>query len=542
MKRNLPAVAALRGFVGCLGLLCVVCSGSLAVGADWPQWGGRDDRNAVSQEKLLPESFVPGERGSQGGGIRMETTQNVKWVARLGGTAYGNPTVADGRAFVGADDQTLDGDPRLKRPNGGIVKCFEEATGKLLWQLVVPPRGNVPKEWHFGYQKLGVCSSPTVEGDRVYVVTPGDEVLCLDVRGQANGNDGPFLDEGRYMVRPGDPPVELTPTDGDIIWRYDILDELKVIPHDVASCSIVVHGDFLYLSTSNGVNHAHDRPMAPDAPAIIALNKRTGRLAAFENEGISKRMFHTQWSSPSLGKVGDKTLVFFGGTDGFCYAFEALDRMPAQPAALKKAWSYDCNPGEYRYRDGKPINYLLGDKSKKGSPNKGDGNYVGPSEVIATPVFYRNRVYVAIGQDPLHGRGKGLLHCIDATQSGDISRTGCIWKYDGLDRTIGNATIADGLVYIADFGGRLHCLDAETGKPYWVHETNSETWGTPLVADGKVYLGTQKALYVMAAGKEAKLLSRINLGSPIYSTPIAVNGVLYVASQRLLWAVQQGRK
>ena len=91
-------------------------------------------------------------------------------------------------------------------------------------------------------------------------------------------------------------------------------------------------------------------------------------------------------------------------------------------------------------------------------------------------------------------------------------------------------TIADGLAYISDIAGRLHCLDAETGKPYWVYETGAETWGSPLAADGKIYLGTQKALYVFAAGKEAKQLSRITLGSPVYTTPIAVNGVLFVAS------------
>jgi outer membrane protein assembly factor BamB len=525
-----------------LACLCAMWCAAATMGADWPQWGGHDDRNAVSQEKGLPESFVPGEKDPQGGGIKMATTQNVKWAARLGGGAYGNPTVAAGRVFVGTDDQTLENDQRLKRVKGGLVKCFDEATGKLLWQLATPPRINMPKEYHYGQQQLGVCSSPTVDGDRVYVVTPADEVLCLDVRGQANGNDGPFLDEGKYMVKAGDPPVAVAPADGDIIWRYSIIDELKVIPHDVAACSILVHGDFLYLSTSNGVDHAHEKALAPNAPAIIVLNKKTGQLAAFENEGISKRMWHTQWSPPSLGKVGDKTLVFFGGTDGFCYAFEALKVMPAKPVAMTKVWSYDCNPPEYRLTDGKPKHYMSGDKRRKDSPNKNDGAFVGPSEVIATPVFYKNRIYVAIGQDPLHGRGKGLLHCIDATKTGDITQTGRIWTYDGLDRTISNATIAAGLLYIPDIVGRLHCLDADTGKCYWVYETNAETWGTPLAADGRVYLGTQKAFFVFAAGKEAKFVSRIPLGAPSYCTPIAANGVLYVASHRYLWAVQQQKK
>ena len=59
------------------------------------------------------------------------------------------------------------------------------------------------------------------------------------------------------------------------------------------------------------------------------------------------------------------------------------------------------------------------------------------------------------------------------------------------------------------------------------------------MADGKLYFGTKKNFFIMAAGKQPQLLSKIALGSPVYSTPIAANGVLYVASQQYLWAVQK---
>jgi outer membrane protein assembly factor BamB len=61
------------------------------------------------------------------------------------------------------------------------------------------------------------------------------------------------------------------------------------------------------------------------------------------------------------------------------------------------------------------------------------------------------------------------------------------------------------------------------------------------VADGKVYLGTEKGdLWVLAAGKECKVLSRIRMGCPVYATPIVADGVLYIASQKRLYAVQAG--
>ena len=62
---------------------------------------------------------------------------------------------------------------------------------------------------------------------------------------------------------------------------------------------------------------------------------------------------------------------------------------------MKKVWWVDCNPPEYKKnKDGKPIKYPAAE---------------GPSEINATPVFYKNRVYVAIGQDPEHGEGVGHL-------------------------------------------------------------------------------------------------------------------------------------
>jgi outer membrane protein assembly factor BamB len=131
-----------------------------------------------------------------------------------------------------------------------------------------------------------------------------------------------------------------------------------------------------------------------------------------------------------------------------------------------------------------------------------------------------------------------MFHCIDATKTGDITKTGCLWTYDGMDRTLATAVVADGLVYVPDVAGRLHCLDAETGKPYWVFETKAETWGGPLVADGKLYFGNQKEFFILAAGRQLKILSRIRLGSAAFGTPIVANSVVYVTSQQYLWAIK----
>jgi outer membrane protein assembly factor BamB len=494
----------------------------------------------VAYEKGLPDFFVPGEKKTNGSGIDLATTRNVKWVARLGSQTYGNPTVANGRVFVGTNDFAI-ADPKYQSTRGGMVECFDEATGKLLWKLVIPRKETKDPNFNFDNLDLGVCSSPTVDGDRLYLVTNRCEVICLDVRGMANGNNGPVTDEGRYTAGLGKPAVTPGANDGDIVWRYDMIEKLPVWPQDAANCSILVHGDFLYVCTSNGVDRSHDRLPFPLSPSLIVLDKKTGRLVAKDDEKIGTRTFHGHWSNPSLGRVGGKDLVFFGGGDGVCYAFEPLDKMPAGVVPLKKVWSFDCNPPHYRFKDGKPIPYRAGDyRQHRGNNN--DGKFIGPSEIIATPVFYKNRVYVAIGQDPWHGRGRGMLSCIDATKTGDVTKTGKVWTYDKIGRSLSSVSIADGLLYVAETFGPLHCLDAETGRCYWTHDTKAEIWGSSLVADGKVYLGTQKSFWVFAAGREKNVLHEMHLGAPVYTTPIVANGVLYVASHRYLWAVQADNK
>lgn len=540
--RPVPRLREKDGRSGrCSEITCYV--GSIAVvlffltaarAADWPQWGGRGDHNMVSDEKGLPESFVPGKKSPQGTGIDLATTENVKWVARLGTQTYGTPTIAGGRIFLGTNDETLQ-DSRISSTRGGLVMCLDEATGKLLWQLPVPKFQTNLHAFNFDDMGLGVCSSPTVDGDRAYLVTNRCEVVCLDVYGQANGNDGPYREEGKFMAGVGHKPVPLKPTDPDIIWTLDIIHDLDVWCQDAANCSPLVHGDFLYVCTSNGVDRSHTHVPKPLAPSLIVLDKKTGRLAGMDDEQIGTRLFHGQWSSPTLGTVRGKPQVFFGGGDGIMYAFEPINSMPDHPIKLKKLWSYDCNPPEYKIVNGKKFNYVDGD-IRKHRLNINDGKCLGPSEVIATPVAYKNRVYVATGQDPMHGRGMGMLSCIDATKTGDITQTGKVWSYK-IGRSLSSPSIVDGLLFIADTFEGLYCFDAETGKLHWFHPLSSEVWGSTMVADGKVYLGTKKGMVVFAASKEEKQLANIHLGTAAFCTPVAANGVLYVTSQKYLWAV-----
>lgn len=482
-----------------------------ALAADQPQWGP-PSRNMVSAEKNLPATFDP------------RSGKNIKWVATLGSRTYATPTIAGGKVLIG----TNNGRPRDSRHTGdrGVLMCFNESDGALCWQLVIP---KIPKDPYLDCPGVGICSPASIEGDRVYVVTNRAEVLCLDLAGMADGNDGPFRDEAKLSVPAGAEPVPPGPKCADVIWRVDMREPpIGMYPHDSAHSAILIDGDYLYLNTGNGVDNTHRKIRRPDAPSLIVLDKKTGRLVAADGERIGPRIFHCTWSSPALAKVAGRRLAIFGGGDGVVYAFEAVKQGRAKtqaPAVLKKIWSFDCDPSAPKENVSQ---YMRNRK-------------VSPSNIKGMCMVHDGRVYVASGGDIWWGKRVARLQCIDATGTGDVTKTGLRWSYPLERHCCGTPAIHEGLVYIADCGRMVHCVDADTGKAVWTHKANGDMWTTPLIADGKVYVGTRRGDFlVFAAGREKRVLAELDLDSPIHASAVAANGVLYVATMKYLYAVQTG--
>ncbi len=495
-------------------LLLLPGAPAFAQGSDWPMWGRDETRNMASPETGLPSDFSPGKFVGSSDEIDPATTRNVKWLGKLGSQSYGNPTVARGRVFVGTNNDA----PRDPRYTGdrSCVYCFDERTGEFLWQINIPKLGTGKvSDWEY----LGICSSPAVDGERVYFLTNRCEVLCADVDGMKDGNDGPFQDEGQYYAGPGKPPVEPKDTDGDILWLFNMIDECGVFPHNITASSILIAADRLWVVTANGVDYGHVETPAPNAPSLIVLDKNKGELLAEEASGTGHRILHSNWSSAAYLRTQDKELGIFGGPDGVCYAFlpEPV-KDPEGLGILKEAWRHDCNPPEYREKDGKPLKYATRN---------------GPSEILGTPIVYEGRIYCVIGQDPEHGEGLGNATCLDADGKE-------LWSYRKINRSLSTGAAGDGLYFVPDYSGFVYCFDARQGDLLWRHDTKGHIWGSPLLADGKVYLGNEDGyLTILPARREyaQKDVIEIDMGAPVLSTPVAAHGVLYIQTFTHLFAI-----
>jgi len=444
---------------------------------DWPMWGGAPSRNMASAATGLPATWDA------------KAGTNIKWKAELGSTSYGNPVVAGGKVFVG----TNNANPRNPKVTGdkGVLMCFRESDGTFLWQAV---SDKLDAGKSLDWPEQGVASSPAVAGNRLYYVTNRAELVALDTEGFADGeNDGPITDE---TLR--------GPADADVVWKLDMIRELGVSPRNLANSSPAVWEDLVFIHTSNGRHDEQDKVVAPQAPSFLAVNRETGKVV-WQDNSPGDRILHGQWSSPALGEVNGVMQAVFPGGDGWLYGFNARTGV--------LLWRFDLNPKD-----------AVWPKTR--------------NSALATPVFHGGRIYYAVGQDPESGEGIGHLYAIDPTKSGDITETGRVWQYDKIRRSISTAAVADGLLYLSDFSGFLHCVDAATGAPYWNFDMLAAVWGSPLVADGKVYLGDEDGdVAVLQAGKTMKVVGETNVGSAVYGTAVPANGVLYLMNQSQLLAV-----
>ncbi|HEY7330603.1 MAG TPA: PQQ-binding-like beta-propeller repeat protein [Gemmataceae bacterium] len=500
--------------------------------SDWPMYGGTLSRDLVN----LAAKGIPTTWDAAKG-------ENIKWSEDLGSKAYGGPIVAGGRIFVGTNNANPR-DPSIKGDKG-VLMCFDQATGKFLWQAVHDKlaAGRV-NDW----PDEGICSSPFVEGDRLYYVNNRAEVICADVAGQG-GKEKP-------------------------IWKFDMIGKLGVFPHNLAVCSPLIVGDTLFVVTANGVDEGHINIPRADAPSFLALDKKNGSVLWKDNSPsqalieASKRgtrvriredlvnkgklLMHGQWSNPVYAEPNGKPMIIFPGGDGWIRAYN--------PKNGDLLWKFDCNP--------KGTKYELGPRATR-------------NDFVSTPVIWQNKLYIGVGQDPEHKKGVGHLWCIDITKEpknkdkdltpvnnnfdpkAEVNKnSGLVWHYGGkapedydrnylFGRTMSTFAVHDGLCYAADYDGYIYCLDANTGEKYWEDRLGADTWSSPYWVDGKIYIGTENGtMRIYEHGKSKKLVNTVKFKAKaegnkiveveaIRATPVAVGGVLYVMTENptKLWAI-----
>lgn len=139
----------------CWLLLCLAC---VLRSEDWPEWRGRGRLGVWSETGIL-EQFPAG-------GLRVEWRTPVR-------TGFAGPAVSEGRVFLTDFSRDGNGPKGIER-----TLCLDETTGRVLWT----------HEWEANYTGLAVTyatgprATPTVDGDRVYVLGAMGALHCLNAK------------------------------------------------------------------------------------------------------------------------------------------------------------------------------------------------------------------------------------------------------------------------------------------------------------------------------------------------------------------------
>jgi len=359
--------------------------------------------------------------------------------------------------------------------DAGVLMAFQATDGKFLWQDLAPRVERGLRE----FLLPSTTGTPYVEGKRLYYVTAECQLRCLDTQ------------------------------KGTIVWELDMCGRLGVFPHEATNSDVLPLGDLLMVSTSNGQNEGHTRVPSPRAPSLIAVDKRSGDVV-WRAVGAGGQVLHGQWSSPVAADVNGRTQVLFGGGDGWLRSYDA--------ASGHEIWRFDGNPKDARWL-----------------PRPG---VLSRSPIIASPVFADGRVFIAMGMSPGHDNGPSLIHAISPNGQGDVTGSRLLWTSRDVGRVVGTPVAKDGLLYVGDLGGTIHCLDAATGAHVWKHETNDAIWGSLLLAGDRLYVGNVGGtMTVLRAGRQKQVLKEIEMDAAIYSAPTLIGDALYLATSKRLYRI-----
>lgn len=531
---------------------------------DWPQWQG-SARDAISHETGLLETW-PAEGPP------------LAWRIEGLGSGYGGPAIANGRIFG-----------MSKHEDDEVVWARSEADGKPLWSttLAVAPEGGMRQG------SEGPGGTPTVDGDRMYVLSFGGTLACLDVESGEivwkrsltddfgghlptwRYNESPLVDGGRVFCTPGGNEATLVAVDkqsGELSWKSVLpghTDETE--PPDLMATLPAL----LALDTDGNreisgleIDAAAARLAALDANEDGKLEENEVR-AASDGDGDGEDENRRRRGRRGAGGVMRSMKVHVALDADESGAIEATE-IEGAPAALR-GLDVDGNgvldQAEVGERSPAPKTSGAGYSSALAVELHGvrqvvqftakalvgvaidDGrllwSYEKPANrhgiVCSTPIHLEGRFLAASA----YGSGAGLV-AVSRNEDGSF-RADELWFSSQMENHHGGMIVTGGAIYGADGGndgGHLACLDLESGDVLWNAEDLDELEvgkGSVVMGDGRIHYRTEKGTLLLVEPDRERYVERGRMeppdrtSSPAWTHPVLANGKLYVRDQDLLF-------
>ena len=397
--------------VGLIALAAAALSAQAPPNTDWPQWRG-PDRSGISRETGLlrqwPAAGPP-----------------VVWTASGLGAGYGSVAISGDRVYV-----------QGMRNFRSVVSALNRADGKMVWVRELGEAGD-------NDQGPGPRGTPTVDGDRVYVLTENGDLACLRV------------------------------ADGGVVWAKNILATFggRNIPWLISESPLV---DGNQVIVSPGARQA----------GMVALDKMTGRTIWTSRELSDEAGYAAPIVADVQGVRTYMTLTAQAGvgvraSDGkLMWRHRAVANNTANittPVFSDNKVFYSSNYGTG--------GALLGLRAA--------GGEVQAQEIYFTREMQNHHGGIVLMNGFLYGYNNAILTVLDFN-SGKMA-----WRHRSVGK--GAVTYADGHLYILSEDNVVGLVEAnateyrEKGR-FQIREQGWPSWAHPAIAGGRLYLRNQGTL------------------------------------------------
>jgi outer membrane protein assembly factor BamB len=417
-----------RGWYLALPALAALAWAPAAAGraADWPTFRGPERTGVAPDTDLLETWPASGPR--------------LIWQTAGAGRGYASLAIAGNRIFTLGDGLSTAAD------QDEYLTCFDRETGRQLWKTKTgQPWAEGPESWQSSR------STPTVDGDRVYVLTPHGQLLAC---GTADGRELFRIDlKAQFGGKKGDS------------WGY--------------SESVLVDGERL-VCTPGG-----------EQATLVALDKKTGKPL---------------WTCPVKGDrgAGHSSVVIASLAGRKIYVqTTAAGAFAVDAATGRFLWAYPIDQTTAVI----PTPIVRGDLVFFAAGYKRGGALVrqvaGPAGAVTIQEVYglkkdlanKHGGIVLVG-DHLYGDSDdaGIPFCAELA-TGNV-----VWKKRGSGKGSATVTAADGHLYVRFADGTLALVKADPSAyeevaAFKIPGSDARpSWAHSVILDGRLYLREQDAI------------------------------------------------
>lgn len=281
---------------------------------------------------------------------------------------------------------------------------------------------------------------------------------------------------------------------GKTIWSHSMSEEYGLLSTYGGRTNFpIVHENLVIIS---GVVIGWGE-MAKPAYRLIAFDKRNGQAVWFQ----STRPFpeDTTYSAPAISVINGQAQLAVASGDGSVYGF--------QPRTGKQIWNYDVSL--------RGLNTAI--------------------------TFVGNTVLCGHSEENLDDTAMGALFAIDASKSGNITKSGELWrtKEEFIGKT-GPLVIGD-RVYSVDDGGIFYVNDLKTGAIVGKTKIGTMGRGSPVYGDGKIYVIDGNGRWFIFTPDEAKGVKKIHQlrleDGDVNASPVISHGRIYVTCETMMYCI-----